>query len=284
MDTLKLCVEVVGAHELIAKDGQGSCTTFVELHFDGQKFRTTTKDKDLSPIWNEIFYFNITDPTKLPNLTLDVFLYHYNQSSGSKISLGKVTLTGTSFVPYSDALVLHYPLEKKSIFSRTKGELGLKVFITDDPSIRPSNPFPPMESSMDQILNNLSKKKNETRHTFHNIPKSSDEKEKKFSSPMIHEMKSSGPAAPTVVQAFAGAMDYVVKETSPSLGGGKVVGGRVIKANTPSSTYDLVESMEYLFVRVVKARDLPSMDVTGSLDPYVEVRIGNFKGTIRYSY
>ncbi|MCI12725.1 multiple C2 and transmembrane domain-containing protein 2-like, partial [Trifolium medium] len=248
-------IEVVGAHDLVAKDGQGSSTTFVELEFDDQKFRTTTKDKDLSPIWNEIFYFNITDPSKLPNLNLDACIYHYNnKSNGSKIPLGKVRLTGTSFVPYSDAVVLHYPLEKKGIFSRTKGELGLKVFIIDDPSLRASNPLPAMQepfvnnvinstdeslaqdqipaSFTNQILNNVFKKKNESVHTFHNLPKSNDGKEKKSNVTFgMHEMKS-GQSAPKGVKAFAGgaaasAMDYGVKETSPSLGGGKVVGGRV---------------------------------------------------------
>ncbi|TKY65473.1 QUIRKY protein [Spatholobus suberectus] len=310
MNNLKLGVEVVSAHDLVPKDGQGSSSTFVELHFDDQRFRTTTKYKDLSPVWNESFYFNIADPSKLPSLTLEACIYHYDKSSGSKVLLGKVWLSGTSFVPYSDAVLLHYPLEKKNIFSRTKGEIGLKVFVADDPSIRASNPLPAVESfvninqnpTQDQtpppvsftnsILKNVPRKKTEPRHTFHNIPKSKNE-EKQQSKPAadakptvafgMHEMKSSQ-APPKVVQAFAGAaspMEYVVKETSPTLGGGKVVGGRVIRGNRPatSSSYDLVEPMRYLFVRVVKARDLPSMDVTGSLDPYVEVKVGNFKGT-----
>ena len=308
MSSLKLCVEVVGAHDLVAKDGEGLSTTFVELEFDDQKFRTTTKDKDLSPFWNEIFYFNITDPSKLSNLNLEACINHYNKTNGSKIPLGKVRLTGTSFVPHSDAVVLHYPLEKKGIFSRTKGELGLKVFITNNPSLRASNPLPAMQepfanngfmntdenltqdeipvpaSFTNQILNNVLKKKNESRHTFHNLPKSNDGKEKKSNVTVgMHEMKS-GPSAPKVVKAFAGtaasAMDYVIKETSPFLGGGKVVGGRILRGSNkpPNSTYDLVEPMDYLFVRVVKARDLPRMDLTGSLDPYVIVKVGNFKG------
>nr|GMD84469.1 FT-interacting protein 1-like [Ipomoea batatas] len=40
--------------------------------------------------------------------------------------------------------------------------------------------------------------------------------------------------------------------------------------------------MQYLYVRVVKAKDLPGKDVTGSLDPYVEIRLGNYKGTTRH--
>ncbi|XP_030926965.1 FT-interacting protein 3-like [Quercus lobata] len=40
--------------------------------------------------------------------------------------------------------------------------------------------------------------------------------------------------------------------------------------------------MQYLYVRVVKAKDLPAKDVTGSCDPYVEVKLGNYKGTTRH--
>ncbi|KAL2464713.1 Calcium-dependent lipid-binding (CaLB domain) plant phosphoribosyltransferase family protein [Forsythia ovata] len=70
--------------------------------------------------------------------------------------------------------------------------------------------------------------------------------------------------------------DYSLKETNPHLGGGKVTGDKL------TSTYDLVEQMQYLYVRVVKARDLPGKDVTGSCDPYVEVKLGNYKGTTRH--
>ncbi|XP_027349615.1 FT-interacting protein 7-like isoform X3 [Abrus precatorius] len=292
MNNFKLGVEVVSAHDLVPKDGQGSSSTFVELHFDGQRFRTTTKDKDLSPVWNESFYFNITDPSKLPHHTLEACIYHYNKSNCSKVVLGKVRLTGTSFVPYSDAVLLHYPLEKRGIFSRSKGELGLKVFVTDDPSIRASNPLPAMESLLNTDQNIAQDQIPPPRHTFHNISKSNNEHSKPAADAKpsvsfgMHEMKSAQ-APPKIFQAFAGPaspMDYAVKETSPILGGGRVVGGRVLRGNRPatSSSYDLVEPMQYLFVRVVKARDLPTMDMTGSLDPYVVVKVGNFKGSTNH--
>jgi len=309
MSNLKLGVEVVGAHDLMPKDGQGSCSTYVELHFDGQKFRTSTKEKDLSPVWNEKFYFNVTDPNKLQTLTLDACVYHYSKNNNSKIFLGKVHLTGPSFVPYSDAVVLHYPLEKKNVFSRIKGELGLKVYVTDDPSIKSSHPLHDVEPSVDtvqrstpdqspvsftnSILNVFSRKKNDTKHTFHSLPNSNEEKQHK-SSPSEpakttidhgkHEIKPGLPP-PRVFHAYPGSsspMDYALKETSPYLGGGQVVGGRVIRGYGLASSYDLVEPMQYLFVRVVKARDLPSKGVTGGLDPYVEVKIGNFKGTTKH--
>ncbi|KAJ0989770.1 hypothetical protein J5N97_008126 [Dioscorea zingiberensis] len=69
--------------------------------------------------------------------------------------------------------------------------------------------------------------------------------------------------------------DYSLKETAPQLGG-NVPGDKL------TTTYDLVEQMQYLYVRVVKAKDLPAKDVTGSLDPYVEVRLGNYKGTTKH--
>jgi hypothetical protein len=70
--------------------------------------------------------------------------------------------------------------------------------------------------------------------------------------------------------------DFLLKETKPHLGGGKISGDKL------TSTYDLVEQMQYLYVRVVKAKELPSKDVTGSCDPYVEVKLGNYKGTTRH--
>ncbi|KAJ8638082.1 hypothetical protein MRB53_012349 [Persea americana] len=70
--------------------------------------------------------------------------------------------------------------------------------------------------------------------------------------------------------------DFRLKETSPHLGGGGITGDKL------TSTYDLVEQMQYLYVRVVKAKDLPAKDVTGSCDPYVEVKLGNYKGTTHH--
>ncbi|KAH7512422.1 FT-interacting protein 1 [Ziziphus jujuba] len=77
--------------------------------------------------------------------------------------------------------------------------------------------------------------------------------------------------------------DYKLKDTKPQLGerwphGGLRGGGGWITSERATSTYDLVEQMYYLYVRVVKARDLPTNPVTGSCDPYVEVKLGNFKG------
>ncbi|CAH8270922.1 unnamed protein product [Arabidopsis lyrata] len=71
-------------------------------------------------------------------------------------------------------------------------------------------------------------------------------------------------------------IEFALKETSPKIGAGAVTGDKL------SCTYDLVEQMHYLYVRVVKAKELPGKDVTGSCDPYVEVKLGNYRGMTKH--
>ncbi|KAI3992216.1 hypothetical protein MKX01_021624 [Papaver californicum] len=81
--------------------------------------------------------------------------------------------------------------------------------------------------------------------------------------------------------------DFKLKDRNPRLGerwpNGRVRGGGGwMSGDKITSTYDLVEQMYYLYVRVVKAKDLPTSAITGSCDPYAEVKLGNYKGTTRH--
>ncbi|XP_027091238.1 multiple C2 domain and transmembrane region protein 6-like [Coffea arabica] len=60
--------------------------------------------------------------------------------------------------------------------------------------------------------------------------------------------------------------DYGLVETVPPVAEG--------------GTYDVVETMQFLYVNVVKAKDLPGAEISGSLDPYVEVKVGTDKGIV----
>lgn len=277
---------MVSAHGLTPKDGQGSSSAYVELYFDGQKYRTTVKEKDLNPVWNESFYFNVSNPSILTHLMLEAYVYNAINVTNDRSFLGKVSLSGTSFVHQSEAVVLHYPLEKRGIFSRVSGELGLKVYITDDPSIRSSIPIPSVEADGNsEVRRTFCHLPNPSQGNPHHGHQSETEASHQSTRYEVREMKPE-PAPSKVVQMQSGPssqpVEYALKETSPYLGGGQVVGGRIIHADRMASTYDLVERMQFLFVRVVKARDLPAMDTTGSLDPYVEVRIGNYKGVTKH--
>lgn len=61
------------------------------------------------------------------------------------------------------------------------------------------------------------------------------------------------------------------KETSPKIG---VPSDKDILTRR----YDLVEQMQFLYVRIVKARKLPTCD------PYVQLKIGNYRGTTRFAH
>ncbi|XVF07319.1 hypothetical protein REPUB_Repub06bG0128000 [Reevesia pubescens] len=81
--------------------------------------------------------------------------------------------------------------------------------------------------------------------------------------------------------------EFKLKDTKPQLGerwphGGMRGGGGWISSERAASTYDLVEQMFYLYVRVVKAKDLPTNPVTGNIDPYVEVKLGNYRGKTQH--
>ncbi|KAL3850082.1 hypothetical protein ACJIZ3_011964 [Penstemon smallii] len=72
--------------------------------------------------------------------------------------------------------------------------------------------------------------------------------------------------------------EFALKQTAPKIAGSGVYTG----GDKLVCAYDLVEQMEYLYVRVVKAKELPAKDVTGSCDPYIEVKLGNYKGITKH--
>ncbi|VVB06486.1 unnamed protein product [Arabis nemorensis] len=276
MNNLKLGVEVISARLKPREDtnGYGGINAFVELRFDDQKVKTSTKIDDSSPVWNEKFFFNISHTEDLSNLVLEAYVYN-KTSNITKSCLGKIRILGTAFVPYSEAVGLHYPLEKEkwSVFSAIRGEVALKVFVTDNPSLKAPN------------LSPIKKVTSNTRHKLHNIAtaeKSKPSLRRNQQSPQPQPLQLPPVMEPPRFQPAVGATmgfnpnppDYSIKETNPVLGGGK--GARRTGAN------DLVEPMEFLFVKVVKARNLPTMDLTGGLDPYIQVKLGNFTAKTKH--
>ncbi|KAG6393236.1 hypothetical protein SASPL_147472 [Salvia splendens] len=66
--------------------------------------------------------------------------------------------------------------------------------------------------------------------------------------------------------------EFNLRETRPSLGGGRVAGNDRV-----GTAFDLVEQMDYLYVRIVKSKELP-----GNPDPYVELNLGGLKSSTRH--
>ncbi|XP_031250537.1 FT-interacting protein 7 isoform X1 [Pistacia vera] len=311
----KLVVQILDATDLMPKDGQGSVNPFVEVEFDGQKQRTQTKPKDLNPSWNEALVFTIHNLHDLPNETIHVTMYHDPKGGhGHHMNfLGRVRISGVSIpLSESEANVQRYPLEKRGLFSHIKGDIALKFYAVHDESgfAAPTNHGGgSFESSQETPLQEINpnryfderirseqfekkKKKEKEVRTFHSIGTATaaptpapapavfgfDMKEKPVETRMDFA-KAAGPAASVMhMQTPRTNPEFLLVETSPPLAARLRYRG----GDKTSSTYDLVEPMHFLYVNVVKAKDLPVMDVSGSLDPYVEVKLGNYKGVTKH--
>lgn len=302
----KLIVQVLDASDLMPKDGQGSASPFVEVDFDEQRQRTQTKNKDLNPQWNEKLVFNIKNPRDLENQTISVYVYNDQRQGYHKNFLGRVKISGAS-IPFSDseASVQRYPLDKRGLFSHIKGDIALRIYAILGGG---DNVIPPVETEQQNVNNGedratpfqeintnkfeeqymketeikkTKKKKEPEVRTFHSIPAQAP-----APAPVVIEKradfaKTGGSMASNVMQMQMGGVprpEFGLVETRPPLAARMGYWGR----DKTASTYDLVEQMHFLYINVVKARDLPVMDMSGSLDPYVEVKLGNYKGVTRH--
>ncbi|KAH6757044.1 C2 calcium/lipid-binding plant phosphoribosyltransferase family protein [Perilla frutescens var. hirtella] len=143
----KLVVEVIEARDLLPKDGQGSSSPYVVADFDGQKRRTSTVPRNLNPVWNEVLEFVVSDPKTMEFEELNVEVFNDKKLSNGNARknhfLGRVKLYGSQFVKRGEEGLVYFTLEKKSVFSWIKGELGLKIYYYDE--IVEEQPPPPPE-------------------------------------------------------------------------------------------------------------------------------------------
>lgn len=152
MGTCKLIITVELARGLIPRDGHGSPSAYVELCFDGQRIRTTIKEEDRHPVWNESFWFDVSpDPSNIHDLVLEASVYNTNEpiQGAGKYFLGMVTRNGASFrrfyeptqpcIRREEAL---YPLERRRGMPMVgvRGELLLNGYILDETPIRAPSP------------------------------------------------------------------------------------------------------------------------------------------------
>lgn len=115
-EVTKMVVEVVDAHDLMPKDGQGSSSPFVEVDYDNQMRRTLTKEKNLNPVWNEKLVFDVADRAKLSKQVINVYVYSEEKSLHRRTFLGKVRIPGSNIVDKGEELVQPFPLQSKFFF------------------------------------------------------------------------------------------------------------------------------------------------------------------------
>ncbi|ESQ32506.1 hypothetical protein EUTSA_v10003567mg [Eutrema salsugineum] len=350
-NTTKLVVHVVDAQNLMPRDGQGSASPFVEVDYLNQLSKTRTVPKSLNPVWNQKLYFDYDRKViNHHNQHIEVSVYHERRPVPGRSFLGRVKISFSNIVYEGDQVYQRFTLEKKSLLSSVKGEIGLKFYISlSEPDQTVPLPFPskpytsPTQASLlaaSGIEENITDSETEdSRESFasaeqedfaesssecvegkktaggteqvkeavqklhrqevfarpapmHSIRLRSRENPQEANKPPsrganhLHPQQPRGanqlPSHKTNhLQSYGDTDpdDFKVKDMNLELGErwpNTNVGERF------TGTYDLVEQMFYLYVRVVRAKELPQGSITGGCDPYVEVKLGNYKGRTKH--
>ncbi|XP_045829237.1 FT-interacting protein 1-like [Trifolium pratense] len=143
---MKLIVEVINAHDLMPKDGEGSASTFVEVDFENQLSRTRTVPKNLNPTWNQKIVFNLDTTKPYHHKTIEVSVYNERrQPILGRNFLGRVRIPCSNIVKQGDEVYQILPLENKWFFSSVKGEIGLKAYIASESKVKIFSPIFPSE-------------------------------------------------------------------------------------------------------------------------------------------
>ncbi|CAN1749303.1 Protein QUIRKY [Linum perenne] len=327
----KLLVEVVEARDLLPKDGQGSSSPYVIVDFDGQRKRTSTKYRDLNPVWNEPLEFLVSDPNDMDHEELEIEVFNdkrFGNGSGRKNHfLGRVKLYGSQFAKRGEEGLVYFSLEKKSVFSWIRGEIGLRIcyfdeMVEDDQQPPPTNYPPPQppeqeapppdqqqqqppvvvveEGRVFQVPGSHGDIGHSQRHNYrpdgcYSPPPAVVVEESQPPNvhmhpgeppPPLSHPEPTGPPSPMPEMQYSQPLDSRTMNTARVINGGgerlrvlKKPNGdfspRVLSSRVPNEAerihpYDLVEPMQYLFIRIVKARGLSPNE-----SPYVKIRSSN---------
>ncbi|XP_050207089.1 FT-interacting protein 3 [Mercurialis annua] len=286
----KLVVEVIAAHNLMPKDGEGSSSPFVEVEFENQKLRTQVKYKDLNPVWNEKLVFSVKDVADLPYRSIDVNVFNEKRSATSKNFLGKVRVSGSCIAKEGEEMAQLHSLDKRSLFSHIRGEISFKVYVSCREDVKEnvgggvgsgsgSKKNKKMQQQQQQqiqavvqqqLIQENKKQIQQNQGQNHAKLPPLEPNQGEMIKPIVI---TTGPGPVVYGSAGGGGggggTEFSLKETSPHLGGGH------LNKDKTSATYDLVEQMQYLYVRVVKAREIM---LFGGGEIVVEVKLGNYRG------
>ncbi|KAK1272205.1 hypothetical protein QJS04_geneDACA013004 [Acorus gramineus] len=289
-----LVVEVVGARNLLPKDGQGTASAYAIVDYDGQRRRTKTVFRDLNPQWEEKLEFLVHDPESMASDTVEINVYNDKKTGKRSTFLGKVKISGSSIAKSGSETLVYFPLEKRSVFSQVKGEIGLKISYIDPPPTAPEaeaaakEKKPGEEKKTEEETKKTEEEKKkpegedakseaETKSDPAEAPKSEapadapaeekkDEKkekkkakEKEEKPAAVEKEKSLAVAEVTAVSSRSAMKDLEIRSLC---GGGGSRGG---------GAFDLVEKVPYLYVRVLKAKPAENTDT----DTYAKIVIGS---------
>lgn len=293
--TRKLIVEVCNAKNLMPKDGQGTASAYAIVDFDGQRRRTKTKFRDLNPRWDEKMEFLVHDRESMATEILEINLYNDKKTGKRSTFLGKVKLAGTTFVKSGSEALVYYPLEKRSVFSQIKGEIGLKVFYIDEdppaaeaaaeqkPDADPAAAKSPEEKSPEDPKPEAAKTEAKATEAKKEDEKPKEEEKKgeeQPSPPQENNPKKEESPGPLLPPAEVEIPPLAHSEDSKQIAKEKAENGKLavndlelrsLSSDRSRGPYDLVDRMPFLYVRVVKAK---GADADSKSPAYAKLVIG----------
>ncbi|KAJ6824202.1 uncharacterized protein M6B38_102700 [Iris pallida] len=275
----RVVVEVCSAKNLMPKDGQGTASAYAIVDFDGQRRRTKTKPRDLNPQWEEKLEFLVHDPDAMASETLEINVYNDKKAGKRSTFLGKVKISGSSFAKSGSESLVYYPLEKRSVFSQIKGEIGVKICYVDEPPPPPKEDpkpeAPPAEEKKPEAEEAKAEEKPKTEEAkAEEKPKTEEKKAEDKPKEEEKPKPEAEAAAATAVAVPAATTDPPPPPAAPLASPAKDAPNstdldiRPHYGERAGSSYDLVERVPYLFVRVLKAKHPGS-------DAYAKVVIGS---------
>ncbi|XP_057806390.1 LOW QUALITY PROTEIN: protein QUIRKY [Salvia miltiorrhiza] len=224
--------------------------------------------------------------------------------------LGRVKLYGSQFVKRGEEGLVYFTLEKKSVFSWIKGELGLKIYYYDEimeeqPPPAPEDQPPPPAEQQQQPPPQLQPEEVMKKPVFvvseDQPPPPMEMREHsppmiRIHEPRVHEPPPDNAPPPDNIPPPGFSPDMRRMQMGGNGMPGPMAGERVKVLRRPGNgdyspriiagkfkgdtseriqAFDLVEPMQYLFVRIVKGRGL-----SPSENPHVRVRTsGHFVRT-----
>lgn len=92
--------------------------------------------RNLNPVWNETLEFIVSDPKTMEYEQVEIEVFNDKKLSHGNARknhfLGRVKLYGTQFAKRGDEGLIYFELEKKSVFSWIRGQLGLRIYYFDE--------------------------------------------------------------------------------------------------------------------------------------------------------
>ncbi|KAL5539037.1 hypothetical protein UlMin_043697 [Ulmus minor] len=263
----KLYVQVCNAKNLMPKDGQGTASAYAIVDFDGQRRRTTTKFRDLNPQWDENLEFLLHDADSMSSQILEINLYNDKKTNKRSTFLGKVKISGATFPKAGTTdTIVYYPLEKRSVFSQIKGEIGLKIYYVDQdpPPAKPESPAddkpkPEEDNNPNQQEDSKNAEKDDQK------PKPEEEPPKPEEEPSKPEEEPPKPAEdaaaavekpPVAHTENPKQLEKVDKSIEIKQPTDVSVNLRSMSNDRSHGAYDLVDRMPFLYARVVKAKPI----------------------------